>query len=204
MHERSQLRSSRWRRSPIPEIEHIVVDGASTDGTADVVRALGIRVAHLVSGPDRGIYDAFDKGLRLASGDIVAYLNAGDTYASRDSVSPCVPKQWSYRELSAPDRTVAGKDTRGAPAWRMSSGAIVTVLQSWCDANTGRSPGNVGSLPILEHDELIANVAGLGETIVFTFETGRFDTRASRRWPREDARRHRFRDEGAATEARKR
>lgn len=69
-----------------PEIEHVVVDGASTDGTADVVRREGRRVARLVSEPDYGVYDAFNKGLALATGDIVAYLNAGDCYVGADVV----------------------------------------------------------------------------------------------------------------------
>jgi len=70
-----------------PDVEHIVVDGASTDDTVDVVRRLGRRVARLVSEPDAGVYDAFNKGLRLATGEIVAYLNAGDNYVSAGIIS---------------------------------------------------------------------------------------------------------------------
>lgn len=68
------------------DIEHIVVDGASTDGTVEVVRREGRRVARLVSEPDAGVYDAFNKGLQLASGDVIGYLNAGDTYTAPDVV----------------------------------------------------------------------------------------------------------------------
>lgn len=64
-----------------PDIEHIVIDGASTDGTLDVIKRYGKRVARLVSEPDRGIYDAMNKGLRLATGDVVGFLNADDVYA---------------------------------------------------------------------------------------------------------------------------
>jgi glycosyltransferase len=70
-----------------PDIEHIVVDGASTDDTLTVVRAQGARVAHLVSEPDRGIYDAMNKGLSLCSGDFVGFLNADDMLAAPNSVS---------------------------------------------------------------------------------------------------------------------
>jgi glycosyltransferase involved in cell wall biosynthesis len=66
------------------DVEHVVVDGASTDGTADVVRAHGGRVAQLVSERDAGVYDAFNKGWRLATGDVVGYLNAADVYTSAD------------------------------------------------------------------------------------------------------------------------
>lgn len=64
-----------------PQIEHIVVDGASTDGTLDVVGRHGQRVARLVSEPDHGIYDAMNKGLRLATGNVIGFLNADDVYA---------------------------------------------------------------------------------------------------------------------------
>ena len=65
----------------LPGVEHIVVDGASTDATAEVVRRHGDHVAKFVSEPDHGIYDAMNKGLCLATGDLVAFLNADDRYA---------------------------------------------------------------------------------------------------------------------------
>lgn len=67
------------------DIESIVVDGGSTDETLEIVRSFGKRVSNIVSEPDRGCYDAMNKGLHLATGDIVAFLNADDYYAS-DSV----------------------------------------------------------------------------------------------------------------------
>lgn len=63
-----------------PDVEHIVVDGASTDGTQDAVRRHGRRVTLLVSEPDQGIYDAMNKGVRLSTGDIIGFLNADDVY----------------------------------------------------------------------------------------------------------------------------
>jgi len=68
-------------------IEHIVIDGGSRDSTAALVRQHGDRVARFVSEPDAGVYDAFNKGLRLATGDAVAFLNCGDTYMSETVVS---------------------------------------------------------------------------------------------------------------------
>ena len=70
-----------------PNVEHIVVDGASTDGTPQIVRERGTRVARLISEPDRGIYDAMNKGLAAASGDYVGFLNADDTFADPDALT---------------------------------------------------------------------------------------------------------------------
>lgn len=64
-----------------PDIEHIVVDGASTDGTMDVVRRHQGKIAKLVSEPDEGIFDAMNKGIKLATGEVIAFLNADDIYA---------------------------------------------------------------------------------------------------------------------------
>jgi len=63
-----------------PDIEYIVVDGASTDGTMAVVERYRDRIAKIVSEPDAGISDAWNKGVRMATGDVVALLNAGDTH----------------------------------------------------------------------------------------------------------------------------
>ncbi|MBL8199451.1 MAG: glycosyltransferase [Chromatiales bacterium] len=73
-----------------PDIEHIVIDGASTDGTAEIVRSYGNRVARFVSEPDQGIYEAMNKGLRLAGGDIIGILNSDDLYTTRHIISEVV------------------------------------------------------------------------------------------------------------------
>lgn len=62
------------------DAEHIVVDGASTDGTLDIVERYRDSIARLVSEPDRGVYDAMNKGLAVASGEVVGFLNADDFY----------------------------------------------------------------------------------------------------------------------------
>jgi glycosyltransferase len=62
-------------------IEHIIVDGASTDNTLEIIKAIPNRVAKIISEPDTGIYDAFNKGIRLATGDIIGFLHADDTFA---------------------------------------------------------------------------------------------------------------------------
>jgi len=72
------------------DIEHIIVDGDSQDATLPLVRQHGSRVSHCVSERDRGVYDAFNKGLRIATGDAIAFLNAGDTYVDPNVVSRMV------------------------------------------------------------------------------------------------------------------
>ena len=61
-------------------VEHIIIDGASTDNTVDLIRKISPH-ARIVSEPDSGIYDAMNKGLRLATGNIIGILNADDFYA---------------------------------------------------------------------------------------------------------------------------
>lgn len=63
-----------------PDVEHIVIDGCSTDGTLGIIERHRSRLARVVSEPDQGIYDAMNKGVKLATGDIVALLNADDVY----------------------------------------------------------------------------------------------------------------------------
>lgn len=74
-------------RQTHPDIEHIVVDGGSSDETLALVARHGAHVARVVSETDEGIYDAMNKGLRLASGDLVGFLNSDDTFASADVVA---------------------------------------------------------------------------------------------------------------------
>lgn len=62
------------------EVEHILVDGGSTDGTSDLVAKYGAHLAIYISEPDRGIYDAMNKGLRVATGEIIGILNSDDFY----------------------------------------------------------------------------------------------------------------------------
>jgi glycosyltransferase len=69
------------------DIEHIVIDGASKDDTLEVVARHGARVAKCLSEPDRGIYDAMNKGLALASGELVGFLNADDLFACPGSLT---------------------------------------------------------------------------------------------------------------------
>ena len=61
-------------------VEYIIVDGASKDGTLAVIDRYRERIHTVVSEPDKGLYDAMNKGIRLASGDLIGFLNSGDWY----------------------------------------------------------------------------------------------------------------------------
>ena len=64
------------------EVEHLIIDGASTDDTLEVVEAHRDALARVISEPDEGIYDAMNKGIALARGEVVGILNADDFFAS--------------------------------------------------------------------------------------------------------------------------
>lgn len=70
------------RRQSCRDYEYLIIDGASTDTTADVVRSYGALVTTYVSEPDKGIYDAMNKGVRLARGEWIYFLNANDFFAN--------------------------------------------------------------------------------------------------------------------------
>lgn len=68
-------------------IEYIVIDGASNDGTLDVIKRYQDKLAKLVSEPDKGIYDAMNKGLAMATGNYVLFMNSGDEIYAPDTVA---------------------------------------------------------------------------------------------------------------------
>jgi len=75
-----------------PDVEHVIVDGGSTDGTVDVIRSYAEKFPHIrwVSKKDRGQSDAMNKGIDMANGEIIGFLNVDDYY-----------EQWTLREVLA-------------------------------------------------------------------------------------------------------
>ena len=69
------------------DIEHLIIDGASTDGTMDIIDRYRDNLAGVISEPDQGIYDAMNKGIELASGEVIGTLNADDWYADSGVLS---------------------------------------------------------------------------------------------------------------------
>lgn len=94
------------RRQTYPGIEYLVIDGGSTDGTTDLIRQYAAEMPNLrwISEKDRGLYDAMNKGLRMATGDFVWFLNCGDHLYAPDIAE-------RLAALTTPDTDVLYGDT---------------------------------------------------------------------------------------------
>jgi glycosyltransferase len=72
------------RNQQAPQTQHIIVDGESTDETMNIIKSEYTHCTEILSESDDGIYDAMNKGLRMARGDVIGILNSDDYYASKD------------------------------------------------------------------------------------------------------------------------
>lgn len=79
-------------------IEYILVDGASTDGTLKIAQKYAPHIHHMVSEPDNGLYDAMNKGIELATGDYLCFLNAGDKLHKATTIEDAV-ERLQYRAI---------------------------------------------------------------------------------------------------------
>lgn len=84
-------------RQKFNNIEHIVIDGGSTDDTVNIIKKYSDTIHVFVSEPDKGIYDAMNKGIRLATGEIIGTLNADD-YLANDEVLSDVAAAFASQE----------------------------------------------------------------------------------------------------------
>jgi glycosyltransferase involved in cell wall biosynthesis len=119
-----------------PDIEYIIIDGRSKDGTVSIVDSYGDKVAHFVSESDKGIYDAMNKGLKTATGDIIGFLNSDDFYANNNVLSrvASIFKDNSsldacYADLIYIDRYDASKIIRYCQSRKFISGLFA---KGWC------------------------------------------------------------------------
>ncbi len=71
-------------------IEYIIIDGGSTDGTLDIIKKYQDKITYWVSEPDEGIYDAMNKGIALSTGDVVGILNSDDFYVNAQVIEKVV------------------------------------------------------------------------------------------------------------------
>lgn len=134
-------------RQTYPGIEYIVVDGASKDGSAAIISEYAAKMPNLrwISEKDKGLYDAMNKGLKMATGDFVQFLNCGDQLHHNDTlqrlaeaISPQTDVLYGETMLVDDDRRAAGLmselSTRSLPAhlhWRDFLGGMLVVHQSF-------------------------------------------------------------------------
>ena len=78
------------QRQTYKDIEHIIIDAKSTDGTLSIIKKYEAKIAKWVSEPDRGMYDAINKGMSMATGDVVGILNSDDMLVSDDVIASIV------------------------------------------------------------------------------------------------------------------
>lgn len=82
-----------------PEVEYLIIDGASTDGTAELVASYKEKVAVVLSEKDGGMYDALNKGIRMATGDVVGILHADDEFANERVLEEVAAELSNHPEL---------------------------------------------------------------------------------------------------------
>ena len=89
-------------------IEYIVIDGASLDGTTELLKKYGSSINYWVSEPDNGIYDAMNKGLSVSTGDYVQFLNAGDLFYKKNSLEVFICAANTHHDLIYGDIMLVG------------------------------------------------------------------------------------------------
>lgn len=88
-----------------PNIEYIIIDGGSTDGTVDIIKKYEDKIAYWVSEPDKGIYDAMNKGIEKATGDWINFINSGDCLIDSNVIL-------KFMELHDPNADIVYGDTK--------------------------------------------------------------------------------------------
>jgi glycosyltransferase involved in cell wall biosynthesis len=82
------------------KIEYIIIDGASVDGTKDIVKSYGTKISRFITEPDKGMYDAINKGIAVSNGDIIGILNSDDVFYDRHVIGK-VAESFSENEIDA-------------------------------------------------------------------------------------------------------
>lgn len=120
-----------------PDIEHLIIDGASNDGTVEIVRMLASTHTRLISESDRGIYDAMNKGIALASGEIIGFLNSDDFYANSEVLAKIADAfQDSAVDACYGDLVYVSQDnSRVVRYWKSKPFTKGDFAKGWCPAH---------------------------------------------------------------------
>ena len=105
------------------DVEHLIIDGGSTDGTLPLLAGLGAPNLRVISDPDHGLYDAMNKGLKLAQGDVVGFLNADDFFCRIDALQ-LIAASISASGCDAVSASIAIVDTHNADKIVRSYGSM--------------------------------------------------------------------------------
>mgnify|MGYP001049076334 CR=1 FL=1 len=115
-------------------IEYIIIDGGSSDGTLDIIKKYKSQIHYFISEPDTGIYDAMNKGIRVATGDIIGILNSDDFYPNNFIISN-VAKSFIQEECDAVYGDlvyVNSKDTNKIERyWQSGSYSTSKIKNGW-------------------------------------------------------------------------
>jgi glycosyltransferase involved in cell wall biosynthesis len=118
------------------DIEHIIIDGASTDKTLELLELRREQIKAIISEPDKGIYDAMNKGINVATGDIISFLNSDDFYASNNVLSrvASIFKDNSYLDVCYGDLAYVDPFdiSKNIRYWRSSKFVSGLFSKGWC------------------------------------------------------------------------
>ncbi len=116
-----------------PHVEHVIIDGASTDGTLDILARYHDHIACLVSEKDDGLYHAMNKGLRRATGDVIIFMNANDTFADPTVIetvvgyfrrNPAAMIIYGDALLKSSEQIMPGPQPARLSRWRLWAGTV--------------------------------------------------------------------------------
>lgn len=118
------------------DLEHILIDGKSTDSTFNIINSLSKRSPKILSEPDGGIYDAMNKGIKMASGDIVGMLNSDDKFISKDTVKT-IAESFNKYDIDCTYGNMIYRNIKGniSRTWKSSSFVPGLFEKSWSPAH---------------------------------------------------------------------
>lgn len=108
------------------DFEHIIIDGASKDNTLEIVRKYASPSLRILSEPDKGLYDAMNKGLKIAKGKYLLFLNAGDAFHSKDILKKYADEARKNQNIIYADTVIVDKDRKVLGPRHLSAPEVLT------------------------------------------------------------------------------